>query len=199
MTKTRTITYTALFAAIAAVLMYFEFPLPFMPPFLKVDLSGAATMIAGFTMGPVSAVIVTLIKDLVHVLSSQTGGVGELADFLCTSAFAVTASVIYRRYHTRKGALVSCGAAIAVMTVCGMLANRFLLIPFYSKIMPIDAILSACAQINPLIGSLDTYILFGAGPFNLLKGVILSLITVLLYKRLSSWMKTVHFPQRHRG
>ncbi len=187
--RTKRITYTALFAAIATVVMYFEFPLPFMPPFLKVDLSGAVTMIAGFMFGPLPAILVTAIKDIIHAFSTTTGGVGELADFLVTSSFAVTAAVIYRRKHTRRGALIACLSAIAVMTVVGMLANKFLLIPFYSQVMPIDAIVSACAAVNPLIGNIDTYILFGAGPFNLIKGGILSLITFLLYKRLSFFIK----------
>ncbi len=187
--KTKKLTYSAMFAAIATLLMYFEFPLPFMPPFLKVDLSGCVSMIAAFMLGPIPAVFINLVKDIVHVFSSSTGGVGELADFICTSAFAVSASLMYRKYHTRKGALAGCGVGIAALTVTGMLANKFLLIPFYSKIMPIEDIVAACSAINPLIGNINTYVIFGAGPFNLIKGLILSIITFLLYKRLSVWLK----------
>lgn len=189
-TKTRKLTYCAMFAAIATVLMFFEFPLPFMPPFLKVDLSGTVSMIAAFMLGPLPAIAINAVKDIVHVFSSTTGGVGELADFICTSAFAVSAAVIYRKHHTKKGALLGCTVGTLALTVTGMIANQFLLIPFYSKIMPIDAILSACSAVNPMIGSINTYILFGAGPFNFLKGVILSLITFLLYKKLSLWIKS---------
>lgn len=188
--RTRKVTYTALFAAVATALMYLEFTLPFMPPFLKVDLSGAVTLLAAFMFGPLPAVSITLIKDIIHFFSSTTGGVGELADFIITSSFAVTAALIYRRNHSRKGAYLGCAAAVVVMTVVGMLANKFLLIPFFSTIMPVEAIVSACQALNPLIGDINTYIIFGAGPFNLLKGLILSLLTCLLYKRLSTLIHT---------
>lgn len=188
--RNKKLTYTAMFAAIAAVLMFIEFPLPFMPPFLKVDLSGCVSMIAAFMMGPLPALAVTFVKDIVHVFSSSTGGAGELADFICTGMFSVSACLVYRRYHTKGGALFGCAVGTAFLTVAGMFANKFLLIPFYSKVMPIDAIISACSAVNPLIGNINTYILFGAGPFNLIKGIILSLITFMLYKRLSVWIKS---------
>lgn len=184
--KTRQLTLTAMFAALAALLMYVEFPVPFMPPFLKMDLSGVPTLIAAFMLGPVSGVAVTLIKDLVHVLSTQTGGVGELADFLIMSSFVLTASAIYKRNKSKKTALQGCLAGMVVITLVGMLANRYLLIPFFAQIMPIDAIVGACAAVNPLIGSINTYVIFGAAPFNLLKGAIICLFTVLLYKRISN-------------
>lgn len=182
--STKTITYTALFAALSSVLMFFSFPIPFIPPFLKIDLSGVPILLAAFMFGPVPALAATAVKDLINALFSTTAGVGELADFLILGSFAVTAGLIYRGRHTRSGALLGCGCAAAVMVVVGMASNRFLLIPFYEKLMPIDAILKMCAEVNPLIGNLNTYILFGAGPFNLIKSVILSLVTFLLYKRL---------------
>lgn len=189
LSSTKKITYSAMFAAIAIVVMFFEFPLPFMPPFLKVDLSGAVSLLAAFMFGPVSAVLITMVKDIVHAFSSTTGCVGELGDFFMTSAFCVVSSLLYRKYHTRKGAILGMACGTAAMTVVGCFTNKYMLIPFFAKVMPIEAILSACSAINPLIGSVDTYILFGAVPFNLMKGAILSIITFLLYKRLSSFIK----------
>ena len=87
-TNTRTLTYTAMLAAIATVVMFFEFTFPPFPPFLKFDLSGLPILLAAFLLGPAQAVAVTLIKDLIHLLSTTTGGVGELADFLILSSFA---------------------------------------------------------------------------------------------------------------
>ena len=190
MTHTKKLTYSALFAAIATAVMFIEFPLPFMPPFLKVDLSGVVSLLAAFMFGPVSAVMITLVKDIIHFFSSGTGGVGELADFLMISTFSVIASLAYRRMHTRKGAVIGLSLGTASMVIIGMLTNKYMLIPFFSNVMPLEAIFSTCAEINPLIGDLNTYIIFGAGPFNLIKGIILSLVTLLLYKRLSVFIKS---------
>ena len=151
--KTRMITLIGVFAAISTILMFIEMPLPLMPPFLKIDLSGVPILIIGFMYGPMPAIYVTIIKDLVHMLSSQTGCVGELADI-------------------------------------GSLANKFMLIPFFSKVMPLEAIIDACHAINPMIDSMDAYVLFGAAPFNLIKGIILSLLTLLLYKKMSGFIRS---------
>lgn len=183
--NTRRLTYCAMFAAIATVLMYFEFPLPFMPPFLKIDLSGIVTLLAAFMFGWVPAVLITLVKDFIHFFSSTTGGVGQLADFLMLSAFSVVVSFFYRKKHTRAGAVMGLAVGSVVMTIVGVFTNKYMLIPFFSNVMPIEAILEACATVNPLIGDINTYILFGVVPFNLIKCVLLSLVTMLLYKRLS--------------
>ncbi len=189
LSRTKRITYSAMFAAIATVVMFFEFPLPFCPPFLKVDLSGAVSLLAAFMFGPASAVLITMVKDIIHAFSSSTGCVGELGDFLMTSAFCVVASLLYRKHHTKKGAVLGMAWGTGAMTLVSCFTNRYMLIPFFAKVMPIEAILSACAKVNPLIGSVDTYVLFGVIPFNLVKGLILSIITFLLYKRLSSFVK----------
>ena len=188
-TNIRTLTYTALLAAIATMVMFFEFTFPPFPPFLKFDLSGLPVLLAAFILGPAQAVIVTLIKDLIHVLSTTTGGVGELADFLILSSFALSAGLIHQRMPGARGTAIACGVGTVVIAAVGALANRFLLIPFFSQIMPIDAIIAACAAVNPAIDSLGAYILFGAVPFNLTKGVVITVVTVTTYKKLSAVMK----------
>ena len=120
------------------------------------------------------------------VRAAHIPGVGELADFLITGSFALTAGLVYRVWHTRRGALAACGLSIAVITVVGALANWFILLPFYAAAyMPYDAILSACQAVNPAIDSLAGYILFGVVPFNLIKGTLVALITFVVYKRIS--------------
>lgn len=184
--KTAMLTKSALFAALATIIMYFEFPLPFMPPFLKVDLSGVVILMAAFMLGCPRAVMINAVKDLIHLMSTSTGGVGELADFLVISLFAVVAGAIYNKYKDKKHAVIGLAFATASMTVAGALANKFMLIPFFSTVMPIDAIVSACAKINPLIGDINTYVIFGAAPFNLIKALLISVLTWLLYKRVSN-------------
>ena len=183
--KLRVLTVTALFAAVAAVLMYVETPLPLMPPFLKLDPSLLPILIGSFILGPASAVAMAFVKAVVHVFSSTTGGVGELADFLMTSAFACTAAFVYRRRHTKRGAALACVCGTIALVVMGVVANRFLLIPFYAKIMPLEAIFAACSAVNPHITGMGGYLLYGVVPFNLIKGAAVSLLTFPVYKRLS--------------
>ncbi len=189
--STRKMVYIGLLAAVATALMYLELPLTFlfMPPFLKLDISGVPTMIGTFMFGPAAGIFITLVKDLIHLLSSRTGGVGELSDFLIYATFALSAGFIYRFHKSKKGALIACLVGTAAVTGVGALTNLFLIIPFYSKIMPIDAIVSACNAVNPMINSINGYILFGAIPFNLIKGLIISGLTFLVYKRLSHLIK----------
>ncbi len=198
MTKASKITYTAIFAAIATVLMYFEFPLPFMPPFLKVDLSGAVVLIGAFMFGIGPAITMIGIKDLIHLTQSQTGGSGELADFLVLSALVIVAVLIYRSHKSRKMAIVGCVSGSMVMSVVAMLTNYFLIIPFYSQIMPLEAIFEACSAVNPLVTGMQGYLLIGVLPFNLIKGAILTVITMLAYKKLSVFIKSKQI-EAHRS
>ena len=160
--NTKKLVYIGLLAAVATALMYLELPLTFlfMPPFLKLDISGVPTLIGTFMFGPAAGIFISLVKDLIHLLSSQTGGVGELSDFLIYTAFSLSAGFLYRYHKSKKGALLACLSGTAAVTVVGALTNRFLIIPFYSKLMPIDAIVSACNAVNPMIDSIDGYILF---------------------------------------
>ena len=189
--KIRRITVTAMFAAIATILMYFETPVPFMPPFLKLDPSAIPILIGSFILGPAAGMAMVFIKAFVHFFSTTTGGVGELADFIITSAFVMTAAIIYRRHHTKKGAILACIGGTVALAVVGVLANKFLLLPFFSSVMPMEAIFKACAKVNPLIKDTNTYLLYGALPFNLIKGSVISLLTFPVYKRMSSHIK--HF------
>ena len=180
-TRVQMITLVGVFAAISTILMFIEMPIPFMPPFLKIDLSGVPILIMGFMYGPLPAIYVTIIKDAIHMLSSQTGCVGELADMIILCSFSVVSSLLYRKNPSRKGVVISVLAGAATITVVGSLANKFMLIPFYTKVMlmPLEAIIEACHAVNPMVDSMNAYILFGAAPFNLIKGLILSVLTLL--------------------
>lgn len=183
-TKTKKLVSIALFAAIATVLMFIEFNIPMTPPFLKVDISGAVILIAVLTLGLKEAVFALLIKDLIHLLSTQTGGVGELADFIMLTAMAVALWLITRNNKDVKKVVIGCVAATAALIAAGAITNAYMLIPFYAKVMmPLEAILDMCQKVNPNITSVTSYVVWGVVPFNAIKGVILSIITVLLYKK----------------
>ena len=187
--KTRKMALIGIFSAIASVLMFFELPMPLMPPFLKVDPSGVPILLSSMLFGPTAAISVTLIKDVIHLLSTTTGGVGELADFLIMSSFSVVVGLIYSKRSDRKGVLMATLAGTVTIAIVGGLANRFLLIPFFSKVMPLEAIFAACAEINPAIDGLNAYIFFGAVPFNVIKGLLLTVLTFLLYRKLEGFLK----------
>lgn len=200
MTKQRTITVTksnnikkltitAMLAALSAVLMFFEFPLFFAPEFYKLDFSEFPVLIGTFILGPLAGVSIELVKILIKfvIKGSMTGGVGELANFLIGCSFILPAGLIYKYKKTRKSALIGMSAGTVTMAVFGAALNAFLLLPVYATAfhMPIDALVKMGTAINPAIDNLFTFCLLAVTPFNLLKGVLISILTFFLYKPLS--------------
>lgn len=199
MTKTMKITYTAVFAAIATVLMYFEFPLPFMPPFLKIDLSGAVILIGAFIFGVGPGIAMAAIKDLIHVTQTQTAGTGELQDFLLTCTLIIIAVTFYRLHTSRKGAFVGCAVGTVVMSIVAIITNKLIILPFYVKGMGwnLDMIFDLCKSVNPAIDGMNAYLFLGVFPFTMIKGIILTTITMLVYKRLSVFIKEKRLSAHH--
>ena len=198
-TKTMKITYTAVFAAIATVLMYFEFPLPFMPPFLKIDLSGAVILIGAFIFGIGPGIAMAAIKDLIHITQTQTAGTGELQDFILTCTLIIVAVMFYRFHKSRKGALIGCVAGSIIMSLVAMATNKLIILPFYVKGMGwnLDMIFDLCKTVNPAIDGMNAYLLLGVFPFTMIKGIILTVITMLVYKRLSVFIKDKQLHAHH--
>lgn len=184
--KTHKITVTAMLGAVATVLMLLEFPVPFLiPPFVKLDFSELPALLASFSLGPISGVVVCLIKNLVCCLRSSTGCVGELANFLIGVCLIVPAGVIYRRKKSRKTALWGAVIGALVMAVMSIPINYFISYPVYSKLIAIDAIVGMYQQIRPGVnGLLECLVLFNA-PFTLAKGLLDTALCFLIYKPLS--------------
>lgn len=181
----RMLTVCAMLTAIAAVLQFFDFPLPFFASFLKLDFSDIPALIGAFSFGPVAGVTIQLVKNLIHLFQTTSGGIGELANFIVGAALVLPAGIIYKVRKNRSGALLGMLAGTLLMAAAGALANYFILIPFYTKFMPLEAIIDMCAAIIPAIDSLGKVILLSIVPFNIFKGVLVSLVTFLSYKRLS--------------
>ena len=188
-TNTNKLVKIAILSAAAFIVMLFEFPLPFMPPFLKFDFSDLPALIATFSLGPIAGIICELIKNLLYIIikGSGTGFVGELANFLIGSSLCLVAGVVYNIHKTKKMAILSLGIATIFMALIGCIVNYYVLIPFYESAMnfPIDAIVNMCNKVNLHIVDKFTLILFGIFPFNLIKGIIISLITLIIYKSIS--------------
>ncbi len=172
----------SLLSVIALIFMFLELAVPIFPGFLKIDLSDLPAMIAGFAFGPVAGVVVQLLKNILHLFRTSTAGVGELANFLVGSAFVVPAAIIYAKKKTKTSALIGMAVGTLGMVIMGILANKFILLPFYANIMPFQAIIDMSALANPSIKDLDSLILLAIAPFNFAKGVILTVTTTLIYK-----------------
>ena len=178
---------TAVLSAIAFILMYLEFPLPIVPPWLKMDFSDLPAIIAGFAVSPLSGVFVQLIKVLLFTVTHGTtsGFVGELGNFLMGVALVLPSALLYKKHHNKKSAVIAMIVGILTMTVASGLVNYFLLIPAYSKMMPLEAIIGACSAIVPAVDSVLGYCLVFAMPFTFMKSLIDCIIIFFSYKKLS--------------
>ena len=187
--STHYISYTAIFSAMAGVLMTLEIPLFFAPSFYKLDLSELPILICTFYLGPVSGVSAELVKVIVKLLLKGTTSafVGDFANFVVGCSFILPASIIYHAKRDKKSALAGMAAGTLVLTVFGSFFNALYLIPKFAELygMPLDVIIAMGTEVNKSITSLSTLVLFAVVPFNLLKGIVVSLITYLLYKRIS--------------
>ena len=183
---THAIVKIAILGAIAFGIMLIQFPIPIFPAFLKIDLSDVVALVGGFAIGPVAGVVVQLIKVLLHfIIRTSTGGVGELANFIIGASFVFPAAFIYHMKKDKKHALVGLIVGTITMTIAGALANIYILIPFYANIFPIEAIINMGTVINENITDVNSLVLYGITPFNIFKGIIISLVTMLIYKKIS--------------
>lgn len=184
----------SILGVISFLLMNLETPIPLMPVFLKMDISDIPSVVGGLALGPVAGVLIQLIKNLLKfILNTHTGGVGELANFFIGGSFVFILSLFYKYNKTKKGALIGCVVATLMMSIVGSIANYFVLIPFYSKVMlPMDKIIAMGSLVNSLIHDQFTLILYGVFPFNIFKGIVLSVITALIYKKVSPILKGKH-------
>lgn len=189
----RKVTIIGVFSAIAFVLMFLEFPLPFAPSFYKFDFSDIPALIGGFAAGPLVGVMIEFIKVALNILIQGTtsGFVGEIANFVVGAAFILPATMIYRFKKTRSVALISCLVGTLCIAIVGSLLNAFFLLPAYAIMFGsgVDAFIGMGSAINPAITNLTTFCLFAVAPFNLLKGVVDSVVTFLVYKQLSPILK----------
>ena len=185
----RMLTMTAVLSAIAFVLAFFEFPVPLSPSFARMDLSDLPALIGAFAYGPVSGVLIELVKNALQLLTSSTGGIGELANFIMGSSFVVAAGLIYKHHKTKKTAILACLIASVIMGVVATVVNYFILLPVFEAFMPLDQLIASFGEFMPFIKTKLDVVLFNAFPFNLLKGIGISIVTMLLYKRLTSILK----------
>ena len=185
--STRNMVRIASLSVISLVLTFFKISTWFAPPFLKLDISDLPSLVGSFAMGPVAGILVQLLKNLLNIMveGSMTGGIGELSNFIVGSVFVFTAGKIYHRNKNFNNAIKGLVIGVLVMTIFATLSNYFVVFPLYSKLMPLDKIIEMGSALNKYVVDYKSLIFFAVIPFNLLKGTITSIVTLLVYKRIS--------------
>lgn len=196
--STRKIAVIGMFSAIAAVLMLFEFPLPFAPAFYELDFSELPILVGTFAFGPVAGVMMEFVKILLKLLfkGTSTAFVGDLANFAVGCSLILPASVVYSFRKNKKGAILACTVGTLCITVFGTAFNAVYLLPAFSRLygVPLESLLAMGTEVNGLVkeGSIVSFVTACVAPMNLLKGASVSLVTMLIYKPLSPIIKGRH-------
>ena len=188
-TNARNITVTAMLSAVAFVLMFIEFSVPIMPPFIKLDISDLPALLGSFALGPVAGAVIELLKNLLHILikGTSSAGVGELCNFLLGCFFVVPAGLLYKLKKSRKRAIIGAVLGCLVMAVCSLPLNYFVVYPAYVKFygLPLPAIIGMYQAILPSVNSLFGCLTIFNLPFTFCKGLLDAVICFLIYKPLS--------------
>lgn len=189
--STNTMTKVAILSAISYILMFIAVPIPgIFPDFLKIDISDLPAIFGGLSLGPVAGFAIVLIKNLFQAMTaSTTVWIGEFANLLIGGSYVIIVSLIYRQKRNLKGLIMGFILGTIAMILVGCLTNYYMLLPFYGKIMPMEAIINMGNIINPNVTDLKTFVIWMIAPFNLFKAVLISLITLPLYKKMEVLLK----------
>ena len=190
---TNKVVMIGMLSAIAGILYCFDFALPIAPAFYKIDFSELPALIGGFAFGPVAGVLIEFVKVLVKLIikSTSTAFVGDLANFLVGCMLVLPASIIYQYNKSKNTAKIGCAVGTLVMTVFGTVFNAIYLIPAFARLygIPLDVIIGMGTAIHPSISNVWNFVLLCVAPLNLIKGAMISVITMLVYKRISPIIK----------
>lgn len=190
-TLTRKIAISAMLAAIGVILQMLEIPLPFIPSFIKLDFSDLPGFIGAFVCGPLAGVLITLIRNVIHIFMGSSAGIGELSNFILSASFVLTAGLIYKKMPNIKGVLVGGVAGAVIMGIVSFPVNNFIIYPLYYSVMgfPQEAILQMYQAIRPSTKSIAEALIVFNVPFTIAKGLISVIITSVIYKPLEKLIK----------
>ena len=191
--KIRTIAMAAILGAVAFVLQYFSFSIPFFSPFASFDFSALPEIIGGFILGPAGAVEIIVIKLFLILILKGTSSAftGEVQNFLLSCAYVLPAILYYRSHRTKKGAVSGLLIGTVVSIIVAIFTNVFLIYPAYIRLygMTWEQIIGICNSANPFISSIPTFVIFSVIPFNLVSRGVTSILTFFLYKKISAPIK----------
>lgn len=190
-TLTRKIAISAMLAAIGVILQMLEIPLPFIPSFIKLDFSDLPGFIGAFVCGPLAGVLITLIRNVIHIFMGSSADIGELSNFILSASFVLTAGLIYKKMPNIKGVLIGGVAGAVIMGIVSFPVNNFIIYPLYYSVMgfPQEAILQMYQAIRPSTKSIAEALIVFNVPFTIAKGLISVIITSIIYKPLEKLIK----------
>ena len=193
---TKQIVRIGIFGALSGIFYIFiKFPVPFLPSFLEFHFDEVPAFIASFAYGPISGLLVLLIKTLIKLPFTRTLGVGELSDLIYSAAFILPASIIYKRKRNFKSVIIGLSIGTIFQLGVSLLSNIYLMIPFYMKVMelPEAAILGMCKMANPKISDVGwSYGLLAVLPFNIIKDAAVIVLTLVTYKSVHRFIDKLH-------
>ena len=187
--RIRRMTMTAMLAAISFVLQFLEFNVPFVPSFIKMDFSDLPALIGAFSLGPVSGLAIALVKNLLHLFVTSSGGVGELSNFILSALFVVPAGIIYKEKKTRTRALWGSLLGAVLSAAISIPCNYFIVYPVYTAFMPMETIIGMYQAILPGVKNLLQALVIFNAPFTFVKELISVIITFIIYKHISPLLK----------
>lgn len=191
--KTKAMVIASIMAAVAFVLQYFSFSVPFLSPFASLDFSPLPEIIGGFLLGPVWAVVIIIIKLSLILAIKGTSSMftGEIQNFLLSVAYVLPAVLYYRNHRTKKGAVMALILGSVICVVVSIFTNLYIIFPFYIKLygMTWESIIEACNAVNPFVTNMPTFVACSVVPFNLVSKAMSSIVTALVYKRISLVVK----------
>lgn len=187
--KTRKLSGTAMLAAVSVVLSFLSFPVPLMPSFIKLDFAELPALIASFAYGPISGIAVCLVKNLIALIKTSSGGIGTLCNFLLGVSFVAPAGVVYMKKRDRVGALLGSVAGALIMALLSIPFNYYIVYPMYTAFMPMEAIIGMYQAINPKVQNLWQALIWFNAPFTFVKGLCSVVMTFIVYKPLSRFLK----------
>ncbi|MGN1433152.1 MAG: ECF transporter S component [Ruminococcus sp.] len=188
-TKITKLTVTAMLTAIAVVLQYIEVSVPLVPSFLKLDFSDIPELIGAFVISPMYGVIICFLKNLIHLPMTSSVAVGELSNFILGAVFVFVAGMIYKRNKTKKNALIASLTGAIAMAVLSVVTNYFVVYPVYAQLWAggdMQVILNMYKAILPASDTLLKSLIIFNLPFTFVKGIIVAIVTMIIYKPLSN-------------
>ena len=194
--NTKNLVMIAMFSAVVAVLMIFDFPIPIAPSFMKIDLSEVPIMIIAYMLGPISGIISVFLKIIIKLIlkTTSTYFVGEIANFISAVSFIVPSSLLYKKNKNIKIAIISLIFGIFISSVVSTFFNAFILFPFYINNMGYgyETLINMYKNINPNLDSMLKIMLLSVFPFNIIKYTIVSIIIFFIYKKISKVIRSVY-------
>lgn len=189
MDRTRWAAHVGVLASLSAVLMFFNIPIPFLPDFLRLDVAELPALVGLFTLGPLGAITIEGIKNIIHLVATRTFGIGEFSNFIVGSSLILGTYFCIRQ---RWGMWFSLMGGVLAMTICAALVNLFILIPLYAWVLglPVEALVKVGQATNSRIIDMTSLIIWGIVPFNLVKGCIVAAVAAAVLPRIKRWLES---------